>query len=441
MSNRHSSRSRVACSVPRCRSGVAGALRPPPRRAAAPTRRRRLPRRPAGRPPRGQIKLVVQRAFGKPPFVIAGERIVVRGIVDPVRRRPDGEGQLLPRRPQGRSQDGQRAADRQRRRAVQSASRAATPGSCRRARRTTRRRSRRPSRADSETSASPRPNLAQGDAGPSVRLLQSELNALHYRRAAERRVRRSDGRAVIAYRKMTGLARVPNTDLSVFERLQEGAGSFHVRYPQRRQPRRGRPDRQVLAEIEPGGRVRAIYTMSSGKPSTPTVIGRFQRVLEDARARTREGMVDSNYFIRGYAIHGYAEVPTYAASHGCLRVPDPRRAGDLRLGAARGRRSTSTTRAAAAATTSAATPVRSAPGRDAVRPRYEPLTRQISSRRPRDTPSSRSRRRPARAAGRRRGSAHSLLDPAVTPANGEVSCSEASSIALRTVLSLPAWSR
>jgi lipoprotein-anchoring transpeptidase ErfK/SrfK len=34
-------------------------------------------------------------------------------------------------------------------------------------------------------------------------------------------------------------------------------------------------------------------------------------------------MVDSSYFIRGYAIHGYAEVPTYAASHGCLRVPVP----------------------------------------------------------------------------------------------------------------------
>ena len=33
--------------------------------------------------------------------------------------------------------------------------------------------------------------------------------------------------------------------------------------------------------------------------------------------------MDSNYFIRGYAIHGYAEVPTYAASHGCLRVPIP----------------------------------------------------------------------------------------------------------------------
>jgi lipoprotein-anchoring transpeptidase ErfK/SrfK len=30
----------------------------------------------------------------------------------------------------------------------------------------------------------------------------------------------------------------------------------------------------------------------------------------------------SNYFIRGYAIHGYPDVPTYNASHGCLRIPN-----------------------------------------------------------------------------------------------------------------------
>ena len=68
--------------------------------------------------------------------------------------------------------------------------------------------------------------------------------------------------------------------------------------------------------------MRALYTMSSGKPSTPTVIGRF-RVYSKTPGTNAEGMVDSNYFIRGYAIHGYAEVPTYAASHGCLRVPIP----------------------------------------------------------------------------------------------------------------------
>ena len=80
--------------------------------------------------------------------------------------------------------------------------------------------------------------------------------------------------------------------------------------------------KQVLAEIEPGGKVREIYTISSGKPSTPTVVGRFSVYMKTFGVNEK-GMVDSNYFIRGYAIHGYAEVPTYAASHGCLRVPIP----------------------------------------------------------------------------------------------------------------------
>jgi lipoprotein-anchoring transpeptidase ErfK/SrfK len=34
-------------------------------------------------------------------------------------------------------------------------------------------------------------------------------------------------------------------------------------------------------------------------------------------------MVDASYFIGGYAIHGYFEVPTFPASHGCVRVPIP----------------------------------------------------------------------------------------------------------------------
>ena len=66
----------------------------------------------------------------------------------------------------------------------------------------------------------------------------------------------------------------------------------------------------------------AVKWMSSGKPETPTVIGRF-RVYEKTPGFNAKGMLDSNYFIAGYAIHGYAEVPTFAASHGCLRVPIP----------------------------------------------------------------------------------------------------------------------
>jgi L,D-transpeptidase catalytic domain len=165
-------------------------------------------------------------------------------------------------------------------------------------------------------------NLGPGARGESVRLLQSELYALHYAVPLTGVFDEGTGQALIAYRKMTGLERVAYAGRQVFELLERRAGSFHVRYRRDGRHVEANLTKQVLAEIDPGGRVRLIYTISSGKPSTPTVLGRFQVYLKTP-GENSEGMVDSNYFIRGYAIHGYAEVPTYAASHGCLRVPIP----------------------------------------------------------------------------------------------------------------------
>jgi hypothetical protein len=165
-------------------------------------------------------------------------------------------------------------------------------------------------------------DLGLGARSPAVRVLQDGLARLHYEVPVGGVFDEATGRAVIAYRKMTGLVRVPDADARVFRLLQEGAGSFHVRYPHDGRHVEADLSRQVLAEIEPGGRVRRIFTISSGKPSTPTVVGRFHVYMKTPGVNAK-GMVDSNYFIRGYAIHGYAEVPVYAASHGCLRVPIP----------------------------------------------------------------------------------------------------------------------
>ncbi len=165
-------------------------------------------------------------------------------------------------------------------------------------------------------------NLGPGSSGASVRVLQSELWALHYAVPLNGTFDEATGQALIAYRKMTGLERVAASGGTVFRYLSHGAGAFRVRYPRDGRHVEANLTKQLLAEIEPGGRVREIYTTSSGKPSTPTVIGRFS-VYSKTPGTNSEGMVDSNYFIRGYAIHGYAEVPTYAASHGCLRVPIP----------------------------------------------------------------------------------------------------------------------
>jgi peptidoglycan hydrolase-like protein with peptidoglycan-binding domain len=277
---------------------------------------------PVPAPAAGRIQLVVQHAFGHPPFEIVGGRMVVRGIVVPyvagqrvkVSFYRDGRKvgvktvSVLPVG-NGAGQfhinyaSGSQGLVEARAAHYATAQQSAFTGR---------------SRGVRFVSA----DLAGGAQGPSVRLLQSELNALHYVVPLNGVFDEATGRAVTAYRKMTGLARVSSADAQVFDLLQRGAGAFHVRY--RSDGRHVEADltRQVLAEIEPGGSVRAIYTISSGKPSTPTVIGRFQ-VYSKTPGTNSEGMVDANYFIRGYAIHGYAEVPTYAASHGCLRVPIP----------------------------------------------------------------------------------------------------------------------
>ena len=164
--------------------------------------------------------------------------------------------------------------------------------------------------------------LSIGAGGSAVWILQDELASLHYQVPVSGRFDEATGRAVLAFRKVTGQARVESVNSRIFQLLQEGAGSFHVRYPHDGNHVEADLSRQVLAEIERGGHVRRIITVSSGKPSTPTVIGRF-RVYRKEPGTNSHGMVDSSYFISGYAIHGYAEVPPYAASHGCLRIPVP----------------------------------------------------------------------------------------------------------------------
>jgi peptidoglycan hydrolase-like protein with peptidoglycan-binding domain len=167
-----------------------------------------------------------------------------------------------------------------------------------------------------------RGSLRLGARGPAVRLLQDDLARLRYAVPVNGYFDEATARAVLAFRKVTGLNRIESANAGLFQLLQRGAGRFHVRYPGDGNHVEADLSKQVLVEVQRGGHVRRIYTMSSGKPSTPTVLGRF-RVYLKTPGTNSEGMVDSNYFIRGYAIHGYAEVPVYAASHGCLRIPIP----------------------------------------------------------------------------------------------------------------------
>jgi peptidoglycan hydrolase-like protein with peptidoglycan-binding domain len=71
-----------------------------------------------------------------------------------------------------------------------------------------------------------------------------------------------------------------------------------------------------------GGAVTAIFDISPGKPSTPTVTGRFAiyRRVNRWDYGPLGGLYRPNYFYHGFALHGSLSVPTYAASHGCVRL-------------------------------------------------------------------------------------------------------------------------
>jgi peptidoglycan hydrolase-like protein with peptidoglycan-binding domain len=165
------------------------------------------------------------------------------------------------------------------------------------------------------------PGAAPGERSAFVALIQQQLAATGYATPRTGVYDPLTGLAVLAFRKVNGMARVTTLDPTVVDRLLSGVGGFHVRFPQHGRHVEANLGWQVLAEIDDGKVFRA-YTTSSGKPSTPTVLGSFHFYSKTIGTNS-EGMVDSNYFIRGYAIHGYYDVPPYNASHGCLRVPIP----------------------------------------------------------------------------------------------------------------------
>jgi hypothetical protein len=160
-----------------------------------------------------------------------------------------------------------------------------------------------------------------GSNGTKVLVLQRTLLSLGYAVPVTGHFDGGTARAVTAFRKTNGLGRTGFATTGVYDRALNHRGAFRLRYP-----RAGRHvefdwSRQVLV-LADKGRAWRTYHASSGKPSTPTVFGTFHFYRKQPGTNAH-GMVHSNYFIGGYAIHGYASVPNYAASHGCIRVPIP----------------------------------------------------------------------------------------------------------------------
>jgi hypothetical protein len=164
-----------------------------------------------------------------------------------------------------------------------------------------------------------RPSSHSGSGGPAVRALQRRLSTLGYLTPVTGSFGDSTARAVLAFRKVNGMSREFSADRAMFRKLERGGGGFHLRHVKAGKHVEFDWSRQVLV-LAKGTRVVRILPASSGKPSTPTVFGNF-RFYGKMPGYNSKGMYYSNYFKGGYAIHGYASVPSYAASHGCIRIP------------------------------------------------------------------------------------------------------------------------
>jgi L,D-transpeptidase catalytic domain len=125
--------------------------------------------------------------------------------------------------------------------------------------------------------------------------------------------------AVSAYHRLLGRGTSSILDHATLMDLLDGKGAFTVRFPNHGRHAEGDLSDQLIALID-GSKVERIYPISSGKPSTPTILGDYQ-VYERTPGYLPDGMYYSDFFIRGYAIHGYDPAPDYPASHGCMRLP------------------------------------------------------------------------------------------------------------------------
>jgi hypothetical protein len=162
-------------------------------------------------------------------------------------------------------------------------------------------------------------NVNFGSTGWMVELIQQRLAALHFYIPQTGVYDEGTGLALDAYHRLLRWGVYQTVDSRTITFLMDGFGQFKVHFPSHGRHAEGDLTDQLLALVN-GSQVYQIYPISSGKPSTPTVLGDFQ-VYSKVPGYLPDGMYYSNFFYGGYAIHGYDPAPDYPASHGCMRLP------------------------------------------------------------------------------------------------------------------------
>jgi peptidoglycan hydrolase-like protein with peptidoglycan-binding domain len=164
------------------------------------------------------------------------------------------------------------------------------------------------------------PSLSSGSEGPLVSLLESRLTTLCFPCGPVDGVydyRTKD--AVMAFQKAERLSRDGQVGPEVWQRLfvaqtpaprlADGGDRFEVDL-----------GRQILLMIR-DGRVDKVLHVSTGKLGTPTGYCKVRSKTQGWTHCPVGWMYSPSYIMPHIAIHGYRSVPSYPASHGCVRVP------------------------------------------------------------------------------------------------------------------------
>ena len=159
------------------------------------------------------------------------------------------------------------------------------------------------------------PDLAPGARGAGVFALERRLLGLHFALAAlDGFYGADDADAVIAFQKLHGLPRTGAVDTRVWQELQRA----HA--PRPRHPGSHievNKKRQVLFLVRNGAVALVVPVLTGATGNTPAGVWHVYRRV----AGWDWVLWYPTYFVGGFAIHGYPEVPPYPASHGCVRVP------------------------------------------------------------------------------------------------------------------------
>lgn len=185
------------------------------------------------------------------------------------------------------------------------------------------------------------PLMGRGASGEAVRRVQQRLLDLGFwHLGADGQFGYTTQQAVLAFQKYFELPRTSRVDertafaLSMpLPRVQARTTSGSIVEVDKR--------RQVVVMVR-DGRTEWVFNSSTGSGKRYVTIGKNTGILYDDIARTPEGrfsvyrehsdgwrdgdlgrLYRPKYFVGGVAVHGSNSVPSYPASHGCVRVNNP----------------------------------------------------------------------------------------------------------------------